>query len=159
VEILNTDAEGRLILVDAVRYAHRLGATHIVDAATLTGACITALGNHVSGLFGAPDGFRDFVKASADAAGECVWPMPTFAEYREQLKSDVADLANVGGRSGGACTAASFIRAFVDPGVQWAHLDIAGTAFATSDRPYQERGPTAAGLRVFVEVATRLSSA
>lgn len=158
IEVLNTDAEGRLILADALGYAQKLGATHLVDAATLTGACVTALGNHVSGLFGTPDDWVDRVRKAADRAGDRVWPMPLFPEYREQLKSDVADLANVGGRAGGACTAAAFIREFVEDARPWAHLDIAGTAYTSSDRPHQPSGATGAATRLFVELALELAA-
>ncbi|MBM4418653.1 MAG: leucyl aminopeptidase [Chloroflexi bacterium] len=159
IEILNTDAEGRLILADAIVHAQHLGATHIVDAATLTGACVVALGEHASGLFAAPDEWLDTVRQAAGRAGERVWPLPLFPEYREQLKSDVADIANVGGRTGGACTAAAFIRAFVRADVPWAHLDIAGTSHTSADRPYQAAGPTGAATRLFIELALCLGPA
>jgi leucyl aminopeptidase len=157
IEVLNTDAEGRLILADALVYAQRQGATHLIDAATLTGAIVTALGHHASGLFATPNDWLERVRRVADRAGDRVWPMPLFPEYREQLKSDVADIANVGGRSGGACTAAAFIREFVEGGRPWAHLDIAGTAYTSGDKPHQASGPTGVGTRLFVELALDLA--
>ena len=113
VEVLNTDAEGRLILGDGLWYAQQLGATHLVDVATLTGACVVALGRAASGLFGQPERFADVVRRTADRAGDRCWPMPLFDDYREQIKSEIADMVNVGGRPAGACTAAMFIREFV----------------------------------------------
>ncbi|HEV8634995.1 MAG TPA: leucyl aminopeptidase [Chloroflexota bacterium] len=158
IEVLNTDAEGRLILADALVYAQRQGMTHLIDAATLTGGCVTALGHHASGLFGRPDGWVDRVRAASERAGDRVWPLPLFPEYREQLKSDVADLVNSGGRHASPCTAAMFLKEFVEDGVSWAHLDIAGTAYTTSDRAWQPAGPTAAGLRLFVELALAMAA-
>jgi leucyl aminopeptidase len=158
IEVQNTDAEGRLILADALTHAQALGATHLIDSATLTGACVVALGNHASGLFGGPDDWVDRVRKVADQAGDRVWPLPVFPEYREQLKSDVADMANVGGRSGGACVAAAFLKEFVNDGVPWAHLDIAGTAYTGSDKPYLASGPTGASTRIFIELALALGS-
>jgi leucyl aminopeptidase len=157
IEVTNTDAEGRLILADALVYAQRQGATHLIDAATLTGAIVTALGHHATGLFAAPDDWLERVRRVAERAGERVWPMPLFPEYREQLKSDVADIANVGGRAGGACTAASFIKEFVEGDRPWAHLDIAGTAYTSGDKPHQAGGPTGAATRLFVELALELA--
>jgi len=151
VEILNTDAEGRLILADALWYAGQLGATHIVDVATLTGACMVALGRHVSALFGSPQSWTDAVAAAADRAGDRVWPMPIYEEAREQLKSEIADMANVGGRPGGAITAAAFLREFVSS-AEWAHLDIAGTAWAETRKPYQPKGATGAAVRTLIEI-------
>ena len=130
VEVINTDAEGRLVLGDALWYARELGATHLVDVATLTGACVVALGNHASGLFGQPDAWVESVRAAADRAGERVWPLPLYDEYSEQLRSQTGDIMNSAGRAGGACTAAAFLKAFAGE-TPWAHLDIAGTAWAT----------------------------
>ncbi|MEO8071186.1 MAG: aminopeptidase, partial [Acidobacteriota bacterium] len=151
VEIINTDAEGRLLLADALWYAQQLGATHLVDMATLTGACVVALGKHVSGLFGSPGPWVDHVKAAAKSAGDRVWPMPIFDEAKEQLRSEIADLANVGGRPGGACTAAAFIKEFSGD-LPWAHLDIAGTAWSETKKPYQSKGATSAGMRTLIEI-------
>jgi leucyl aminopeptidase len=147
VEVLNTDAEGRLILGDALTLAQRLGATHLVDIATLTGACVVALGHHASGLLGAPSAWVESVRQVADRAGERVWPLPVFEEYAEQLKSETADLSNTGGRTGGAITAGMFLKAFCG-GLPWAHLDIAGTAWYEEDEPHHTKGATGVGVRL-----------
>lgn len=157
VEVLNTDAEGRLILADALWYARELGATHLVDIATLTGHCVVGLGRTVAGLMGTPEPWVDEVRAAAARAGDRVWPLPIYEEALEQLKSDIADLANIGGRPGGAITAAAFLREFTG-GLPWAHLDIAGTAWAETKEPYQPKGATGAGVRTLIEVATRAGS-
>ena len=151
VEIINTDAEGRLILGDALWYAQQLGATHLVDVATLTGACLVALGRTASGLFGTPQGWVDTVRAAADRAGDRVWPLPLFDDYRDQLKSETADLINSAGRAAGAITAAWFLREFVDDR-PWAHLDIAGTAWAEERKAYQPKGATGVAVRLLVEL-------
>jgi leucyl aminopeptidase len=153
IEVVNTDAEGRLILADAIVYAHRQGATHVVDAATLTGGVVTALGSAATGLFGKPDPWVARVQAAAGRAGDRVWPMPLFPEYREQLKSEVADIVNSGGRNASPCTGAMFIGEFVPDGVSWAHLDIAGTAYTGSEKAWQPAGATAVGVRLMVELA------
>ena len=153
VEIINTDAEGRLVLGDALWYAQQLGATHIVDVATLTGACMVALGRTASGLFGAPWPWVETVQAAATRAGDIVWPLPLFDEYREQLKSEIADLVNSAGRPAGAITAAAFLREFVDDR-PWAHLDIAGTAWSEERRAYLPKGPTGVAVRLLVELGT-----
>jgi leucyl aminopeptidase len=152
VEITNTDAEGRLILADALWYAKQLGATHLVDVATLTGACMVALGNHVSGLMGAPPAWIAHVARAAERAGDRVWELPIYREAREQMRSEIADLINAGGRPGGAITAAAFLREFTG-GVPWAHLDIAGTAWAEKADPHQPKGPTGVAVRTLVELA------
>jgi leucyl aminopeptidase len=152
VEVNNTDAEGRLILGDALWYAQRLGATHLVDVATLTGACAVALGRITSGLMGTPDWFVEAVRESAGRAGEAVWPLPLFDEYGEQIRSDIADVLNTGGRWGGAITAGMFLKEFAG-GVPWAHLDIAGTAWADEPKPYQPKGPTGVAVRTLIELA------
>ena len=146
VEIVNTDAEGRLILGDALTLAQRLGATHLVDIATLTGACVVALGHHVSGLLGTPPAWVESVRQVADRAGERVWPLPVFEEYAEQLQSETADLKNIGGRPGGAITAGMFLKAF-SGGLPWAHLDIAGTAWYEAAQPHHTAGATSVGVR------------
>jgi leucyl aminopeptidase len=151
VEVINTDAEGRLILGDALWYAQELGATHLVDIATLTGACMVALGRTVSGLFGAPDEWIDAVRATAAQAGDRVWPMPIYEEARDQLRSEIADMINSAGRSGGAVTAAAFLREFVGDR-PWAHLDIAGTAWAETSEPYQPKGATGVAVRLLTEL-------
>jgi leucyl aminopeptidase len=151
VEINNTDAEGRLILGDALWYAKGQGATHLIDVATLTGACIVALGKITTGLF-ATDGWSDVVVQAAKRGGEKVWPMPIFEEYRESLKSEIADMLNSPGRPAGAITAAMFLKEFVGA-TPWAHLDIAGTAWAEDAKPWTVKGATGAMVRTLVEVA------
>lgn len=152
VEVINTDAEGRLILADALWYAGQLGCTHLVDVATLTGACSVALGRHVSGLMGDPVPWVETVRQAATRAGDRVWPLPIYEEAREQLRSEIADMMNVGGRPGGAITAAAFLREF-SGGLPWAHLDIAGTAWAESKEPYQSKGATGVAVRTLIELA------
>jgi leucyl aminopeptidase len=152
VEVINTDAEGRLILGDGLWYARQLGATHLVDVATLTGACVVALGKIASGLFGTPDGWVQRVRAVADRAGDRVWPMPLFDEYRDQLKSDIADMMNTGGRPAGSITAAMFLKEF-SGGLPWVHMDIAGTAWAEESRPYLPKGPSGVAVRTLAELA------
>jgi leucyl aminopeptidase len=152
VEVINTDAEGRLILGDGLWYAQQLGATHLVDVATLTGACVVALGKSTSGLFGTPLEWVEHVRRIANRAGDRVWPMPTFDDYREQLKSEIADLTNTGGRPAGSITAALFLKEFTG-GRPWVHLDIAGTAWAEEARPYLPKGPSGVAVRTLAELA------
>ena len=152
VEVINTDAEGRLILGDALWYAKELGATHLVDIATLTGAITVALGKITSGLFGTPAAFVEHVRATAELAGDRCWPMPLFDEYKDQLRSEIADMLNTGGRQGGAITAALFLKEFTG-GLPWVHLDIAGTAWAEENKPFMPKGPTGVGLRTLVQLA------
>ena len=152
VEVLNTDAEGRLILGDGLWYAQRLGATHLVDVATLTGACVVALGKVASGLFGRPDAWIDAVRRASVRAGDRAWPLPIYDEYTEQLRSEIADLVNTGGRPAGACTAAVFLKEFAGS-LPWAHLDIAGTAWADEPKPWQPKGPTGVAVRTLAELA------
>jgi leucyl aminopeptidase len=128
VEILNTDAEGRLVLCDALTYSRRFKPAAVIDVATLTGACVIALGNHFSGLMSNDAALSDELAAAGTRADDRAWPMPIGEEYVEQLKSNFADIANVGGREGGACTAASFLGKFAKD-LHWAHLDVAGTAW------------------------------
>ena len=150
IEIINTDAEGRLILCDALAYARRFKPACVIDAATLTGSVVIALGHHATGLMGNDDPLVEEVRRAGDLAGERCWPLPLWDEYREQLKSDVADVKNVGGRPAGALTAGWFLREFVD-GFPWAHLDIAGSAWTDADRPDLAKGPTGTGVRLFAE--------
>jgi leucyl aminopeptidase len=157
VEIINTDAEGRLILGDGLWLARRRGATHLVDLATLTGACVVALGKTTSGLFGTPPQWVDDVRRASDRAGDRSWPMPVFDDYKDQLKSEIADLSNTGGRPGGAITAALFIREFTGD-LPWVHMDIAGTAWAEEAKPYQPKGATGVGVRTLVELARDVGS-
>ncbi len=152
VEVLDTDAEGRLILGDALWYAAYLGATHLVDVATLTGSCVVALGRTTSGLFGAPAPWASLVHEMTARAGDRAWVMPVFDDYKEQLRSDIADLANIGGRAAGSITAALFLKEFA-AGLPWAHLDIAGTAWADESQPYQPKGPTGVATRTLAELA------
>jgi len=152
VEVINTDAEGRLVLGDGLWYAQQLGATHLVDVATLTGACVVALGKVVSGVFGQPDAWRDLVNRTANKAGDRCWPMPLYDEYTEQLKSEIADLTNSGGRPAGACTAAMFLKEFTN-GLPWTHIDIAGTAWAEENQPFQPKGATGVAVRTLAELA------
>ncbi len=152
IEVINTDAEGRLILGDGLWYAQQLGATHLVDVATLTGACVVALGKVTSGLFGRPESWRDIVRETALRAGDRCWPMPIYDEYLDQLKSEIADAMNSGGRPAGACTAAAFLREFTN-GLPWVHMDIAGTAWADESQPYQPKGATGVAVRTLAELA------
>jgi leucyl aminopeptidase len=153
VEVLNTDAEGRLILADALSLASEEGADAIVDIATLTGACMVALGDKVAGVMGSNDGWVEQVREAADRAGEAMWHLPLPAEYRKMLDSEVADLRNVGTAPyGGALTAGLFLKEFTAD-VPWAHLDIAGPARASSDDSYITKGGTGYGVRTLVELA------
>jgi leucyl aminopeptidase len=157
IEVINTDAEGRLILADALAYANKLGATKIVDAATLTGACVIALGHAASALVTNNDAFGAEFLAAAKPSGERYWQMPYYEDYTAAMKSDIADLKNTGGRPAGTLTAAAFLREFVD-GTPWIHLDIAGTAYLDSEFPWQAKGPTGTPVRAFVAIAERLAS-
>jgi leucyl aminopeptidase len=156
VEVLNTDAEGRLILIDAITYAQRhLGVTHMVDAATLTGAIVVALGSVHIGAFTNNDAFYDKVLKASQAQNERMWRMPLDDDYKELLKSAFADLQNIGGRWGGSITAAYFLKEFADP-TPWVHLDIAGTAWLDDAKPHMAKGPTGVGVRTFIELAMSL---
>jgi leucyl aminopeptidase len=152
IEILNTDAEGRLILADAITYANRQNVTHIVDAATLTGAIGVALGHYNVGAFTNNQVLLDRLMAASRAAGEKMWPLPMDEEYKEYLKSVVADLPNIGGRYGGSITAAWFLKEFADP-TPWVHLDIASTAWLDDAKPWMAKGPSGVAVRTFVELA------
>jgi leucyl aminopeptidase len=153
VEVLNTDAEGRLILADAVTYAQRQGITHMVDAATLTGAIGIALGHHNMGAFTNDQRFLDRFAQAAKTAGEKMWQLPMDEEYKDYLKSAFADLPNIGGRYGGSITAAWFIREFADP-TPWVHLDIASTAWLDDGKPWLSKGPSGVAVRSFIELAS-----
>jgi leucyl aminopeptidase len=152
IEVINTDAEGRLILADALTYARSRGCTHLVDVATLTGAIVVALGHLRAGLFSSDDGLRDRVLSAALSAGERMWPMPLDEDYKDYLKSAFADLANVGGRWGGAVTAAIFLKEFAAD-TPWVHLDIAGTAWLDEEKPHLAKGPTGLPVRTLVRLA------
>jgi leucyl aminopeptidase len=153
IEVINTDAEGRLILADAVAYARQLGATHIIDLATLTGAVSIALGDVYVAILGNDQPWIDRVKQASERAGEKLWQLPLDKEYREQIKSEIADIKNIGGRKAGTITGAWFIREFVED-TPWVHLDIAGTAWNDKTKPHLAIGPTAVGLRTLVELVT-----
>jgi leucyl aminopeptidase len=152
IEVLNTDAEGRLILADAITYAKQLGVTHVVDAATLTGAIVVALANVNVGVFGSNQEFTDKLLASAKASGEKMWQMPMDDEYREFIKGSFADIQNIGsGKGGGSITGAWFIREFAGD-TPWIHLDIAGTAWNDDAKPWLAKGPTGVALRTLVHL-------
>jgi leucyl aminopeptidase len=154
IEVLNTDAEGRLILADGVHYAKQLGATHLVDAATLTGAIVIALANVNVGVFGSDQVWTDKLLASAKAVGEKMWQMPLDDDYREFIKGTVADIQNIGsGKGGGAITGAMFIKEFAGD-TPWIHLDIAGTAWNDDAKPWLAKGPTGVALRTLVHLIT-----
>jgi len=152
IEIVNTDAEGRVVLADAIAYARKdCKAAAIIDLATLTGACAVALGDYAAGLWSSEEELLTRVRTAAAAAGESVWPMPLFEEYATQIKSNVALIKNSGGRLGGACTAAAFLHTFAEK-TPWAHLDIASVAHREKDRPDLARGATGFGIRTLVEL-------
>jgi leucyl aminopeptidase len=156
IEVLNTDAEGRLVLADGLSLAAEAGPDLIVDLATLTGACMVALGEEIAGLFGTGDG-PEKVRAAAEAAGERVWIMPLPADYRRKIDSDVADMKNTGPRYGGAINAALLLKEFVGE-IPWAHLDIAGPARAAETGHYVPKGGTGFGVRTLVALAEGLSA-
>jgi leucyl aminopeptidase len=150
IEVINTDAEGRLILCDALTYAKRYQPACVLDIATLTGAIVVALGHTATGVMGTDDGLTEEVRAAGERAGERVWPLPLWDEYRELMKSDIADIKNAGGRPAGSISAGWFLREFVD-GFPWAHLDIAGTAYTDREEATRVKGPTGLGVRLFSE--------
>jgi leucyl aminopeptidase len=156
IEVINTDAEGRLILADALSYANKLGATRIVDAATLTGACVIALGHASSAAITNDEAFGTQFLAAAKPTGERYWRMPYYEDYTTQMKSDIADLKNTGGRAAGTLTAAAFLREFVD-GTPWVHLDIAGTAYLENESAWLAKGPTGTPVRAFLALVEALS--
>ena len=147
IEVLNTDAEGRLILADGITFAKQLGATHLIDAATLTGAIVVALSNVNAGVFGSDQAFTDKLLASSKAAGEKMWQMPIDDDYREFIKGSVGDIQNIGsGKGGGAITGAMFIKEFTGD-TPWIHLDIAGTAWNDDQKPWMAKGATGTAVR------------
>jgi len=150
IEIINTDAEGRLVLADGLTYARRLGATHLIDAATLTGACVVALGHVNSGAFSNDDAAWAKFDAALATSGEKFWRLPLGEEYAEQIKSDIGDIKNTGGRWGGASTAAEFLKVFVED-TPWIHLDIAGMAWVEDSKPYIAKGPSGVAVRSILE--------
>jgi leucyl aminopeptidase len=151
IEVINTDAEGRLILCDALSWARRYHPACVVDIATLTGAIVVALGHVAAGVMGSDDGLVEEIRRAGDRAGERVWPLPLWDEYRDLMKSDIADVKNAGGRPAGSISAGWFLREFVE-GYPWAHLDIAGTAYTDRDDPSRVKGPTGMGVRLFSEL-------
>jgi len=156
IEVLNTDAEGRLILADGITYAKKLGCTHLVDAATLTGAITVALANVSAGAFTNNQEFEDRLLASARRAGEKMWPMPLDDEFRDLIKSTIADIQNISsGRGGGASIGAAFLREFTDD-TPWVHLDIAGTAWLDDQKPWAAKGPTGMPVRTLVDLAMNM---
>jgi leucyl aminopeptidase len=154
IEVINTDAEGRLILADAIAYSKKLGATRIVDMATLTGAVSIALGDVNTAVLGTDQALIDEVIGAGKDVGEKFWQLPLDKEYSKQIKSDIADIKNVGGRKAGTITAAAFLKEFAD-GVAWAHLDIAGTAWGDEAKPFRSKGPTGVAVRTLIRIVDR----
>jgi len=154
IEVINTDAEGRLILADAIAYAKKLGATQIIDMATLTGAVSIALGDVHTAILGTDQNLIDSFIDAGKAVGENFWQLPLDKEYTNQIKSDIADIKNVGGKKAGTITATAFLKEFAD-GVSWAHLDIAGTAWGDPATPYRSKGPTGVAVRTLIEFIER----
>ncbi len=158
IEVLNTDAEGRLVLADVLSYAADQKPARMIDLATLTGACVVALGEYVTGAFTNNQPWCDEVLNAASRSGEDVWQLPMFDQYAELLQSEVADCKNIGGRWGGAITAGKFLEKFVGE-VPWVHLDIAGPSFASGSKPHQEGGGTGCMVRTLVDLAQNFPSA
>lgn len=156
IEIINTDAEGRLILADAIAYSRKLGATKVIDMATLTGAVSIALGDVNAAVLGTDQALIDEIIAAGREVGEKFWQLPLDKEYSKQIKSDIADIKNVGGRKAGTITAAAFLKEFAD-GLAWAHLDIAGTAWGDDAKPYRSKGPTGIAVRTLLRIVDRAS--
>ena len=156
IEVINTDAEGRLILADAIAYAKKLGATQIIDMATLTGAVSIALGDVNTAILGTDQNLIDSFIAAGREVGERFWQLPLDNDYSNQIKSDIADIKNVGGKKAGTITATAFLKEFAD-GVSWAHLDIAGTAWGDPATPFRSKGPTGIAVRTLVEYIERLA--
>jgi leucyl aminopeptidase len=150
IEVINTDAEGRLLLVDALSWARRYKPAVVVDAATLTGAVVIALGNAAMGIMGNDDALVEELRQAGERAGERGWPLPLWDEYRELNKSDIADVKNTGGRAAGTITAGWFLKEFAD-GLTWAHLDIAGTAYTDREDAAGVKGPTGSAVRLWSE--------
>ena len=156
IEVINTDAEGRLVLADALVYARSLNATQIVDAATLTGACVIALGHAASAAVSNDDAFATLFLDAAKDCGERYWRMPLYDDYSNAMKSDIADLKNTGGRPAGTLTAAAFLKAFVEK-TPWIHLDVAGTAYVDGETAWSAKGPTGTPVRAFVHLAEKMA--
>lgn len=151
IEVINTDAEGRLILADALTYARRFKPEALIDMATLTGAVVIALGGEAIGMLGTSDDLKERLKKAGEKTGERVWELPLWEKYYELIKSDVADMKNTGGRGAGTITAAAFLSKFVEEGTPWIHLDIAGTAWTESDHPYIPKGNCGIGVRLLIQ--------
>ena len=158
IEIINTDAEGRLILCDALSYVRRFKPAAVIDIATLTGAVVVALGQVAIGAMGNDEALLAEVREAGERAGERCWPLPLWDEYRDLLKSDIADVKNSGGRGAGSIAGGWFLREFVE-GYPWVHLDIAGTAYTDGEGPHQAKGPTAIGVRLFTEFILKRAGA
>jgi len=157
IEIINTDAEGRLVLADGLHYARQLGCTHLIDAATLTGACVVALGMVNAGIFANDEDLYERFSKSLQKSGEKMWRLPVDEEYREMIKSGIADIVNSGGRWGGAVTAAMFLKEFVGD-TPWLHLDIAGVAWMEENKPWIAKGPSGIAVRSLVEFVRDLAA-
>jgi leucyl aminopeptidase len=157
IEIINTDAEGRLILADAIAYAKKLGATKVIDMATLTGAVSIALGDVNAAVLGTDQALIDEIITAGREVGEKYWQLPLDKEYSKQIRSDIADIKNVGGRKAGTITAAAFLKEFTE-GLSWAHLDIAGTAWGEEAKPYRSKGPTGIAVRTLLRIVDRASA-
>jgi leucyl aminopeptidase len=157
IEVINTDAEGRLVLADGLCYARQLGATHLIDAATLTGAVVVALGYHNVGIFSNNEDFAEDFAISTVRTGEKMWRMPVDQDYFEHIRSEIADIKNTGGRWGGAITAAMFLKEFVDD-KPWIHLDIAGTAWLEENKAWMPKGPSGVAVRSLVDFARHFAS-
>ncbi len=156
IEIINTDAEGRLVLADGLHYARQLGATHLVDAATLTGAVVVALGYINAGVFANDEAWYEQFQSALKRSGEKMWRMPLDAEYFEMIRSNIADIMNTGGRWGGAITAAMFLKEFVED-TPWLHLDIAGTAWLEDNKSWIAKGPSGIAVRSLIELARQVA--
>jgi len=157
IEIINTDAEGRLVLADGLAYARQLGATHLIDAATLTGACVVALGKVFAGVFSNDEETYKTFASALETSGEKFWRLPLDGEYADMIKSDIGDIKNSGGRYGGASTAAEFLHNFAED-TPWLHLDIAGAAWSEESKPYMAKGPTGIAMRSILEWVRKYSA-
>jgi leucyl aminopeptidase len=158
VEVQNTDAEGRMILCDALSYAVKQNCDVIIDIATLTGACVVALGKYMAGLMGNDDGLTRQLQKASESSGEKVWPMPSGDEYAKEMKSKIADLKNIGSKWGGACTAAAFLGQFAGD-KKWAHLDIAGVWSFDKATEFAAEGASGFGVRLLTAYLTNLTNA
>jgi leucyl aminopeptidase len=156
IEVINTDAEGRLVLADGLHYARQLGCTHLVDAATLTGAVVVALGYNNAGIFTNDEDMYERIHRANEKAGEKMWRLPVDDEYKEQIRSSIADIMNTGGRWGGAITAAMFLKEFAED-TPWIHLDIAGTAWMEDQKPWIAKGPSGIAVRSLIEFVKGLA--